>query len=564
MFFVDPAGDDSGPGTIERPFATLERARSAAAPGTVVNLRAGTHRLTEPFRLSAADSGVVYQAYGHGTAGQERVVISGGRRITGWRQGDDGVYRAETPGLATRQLYVSGRRAVRASIALDHHLTRTETGYVIDDPAPQSWQGEVEFVYRGAYPWSEARCQASRISGDERSTTITMAQPAFGWAARLYQSVITWEGPGAGESNGTDAPTSAENSPAFLTEGTFALSGGVLHYLPLPGEDFDDVVAPMLEMLLHARDVHDVAFRGITFAEATWLRPSTAEGFLHYHGNGYYDGGPLQTVTFAEGQGQVVIPGDSAAMPGNVIFENASRVTLEGCRFTRLGAVALEFRGDGADNVLRGSVVDEVSGGGVVIGSGARRHRLENNHIHHVGRDYHGSPAILLSGTRDTVVSHNQVNDVPHAGIVVYEGRGAQVLNNLVHDTMQVLADGGGIYLSGSQGTSHAGGALVRGNVVRDTITPYNFGLYTDYGAAWVTVQGNVVHRADAPVVLNVSPPLEHVAFIGNFWDADPGNPPEGVTLSGNTTLSEKAFGDDPTVADIVACAGLGDPHQVY
>ncbi|MFE3453806.1 right-handed parallel beta-helix repeat-containing protein [Nonomuraea sp. NPDC059194] len=561
MLFVDPTGDDSNPGTIERPFATLDRARQAAEPGDVVNLRAGTYRLTEPFLLTAADSGVVYQAYGYGTAVQEKVVISGGRQITGWRRGEDGVCRAEVPGLATRQLYVSGRRAARASITLDHRLTRTETGYVIDDPAPGAWQGEVEFVYRGAYPWSEARCQAARITGDESSTTVTMAQPAFGWATRLYQSVISWDGPGAGESNGADAPTSAENSPAFLTEGTFALAGGVLHYLPLPGEDLDDVVAPVLETLLHARDLRDVAFRGITFAEATWLRPSTPEGFLHYHGNGYYDGGALQTVTFAEGQGQVTVPGDSATMPGNVIFENVSGVTLEGCRFTRLGGVALEFRGDGADNVLLDSVIDEVSGGGVVIGSGARRHRLENNHVHHIGRDYHGSPAVLMSGTTDTVVAHNEVNDVPHAGIVVYEGRGAKVLNNLIHDTMQVLADGGGIYVAGSQGVSHASGALIRGNVVRDTITPYNFGLYTDYGAAWVTVQGNLVHRADSPVVLNVSPPLEHVAFIGNVWDADPGEAPEGVTLAENTTLPKEAFDDNPAVSDIVAGAGRVRPH---
>jgi Right handed beta helix region len=561
MIFVDPSGDDSGPGTVERPFATLDRARAAATPGTVVNLRAGTYRLATPLRLSADDSGAVYQAYGYGTAAQEKVVISGGRRITGWREGDDRVCRAQVPDLATRQLSVSGRPVPRAATAIEHHLSRTPTGYVIDAPEPQSWHGEVEFVYEGAYPWSEARCQVSEISGDERSTTVTMAQPAFDWATRLYQSVITWDGPGAGESNGTDAPTRAENSPAFLTEGTFALSGGVLHYLPLPGEDLDDVVAPVLETLVHAQDVHDLAFRGITFADATWLRPSTPEGFLHYHGNGYYDGGLLQTVTFADGEGQVTVPGDAATMPGNVIFENASRVTLEGCRFTRLGAVALEFRGDGADNVLRNSVIDEVSGGGVVIGDGARHHQVQNSHIHHVGRDYHGSPAILLSGTRDTVIAHNQVNDVPHAGIVVYSGRGAQVLNNLVHDTMQVLADGGGIYLAGSQGSSHASGALVRGNVVRDTITPYNFGLYTDYGAAWVTVQGNVVHRADTPVVLHVTPPLEHVAFIGNVWDADPGDPPDSVTLFDNTTLSESALDDDPTVADIVAAAGLCHPR---
>lgn len=557
MYFVDPSGDDSGPGTIERPFATLDRARAAATAGTVVNLRSGTHRLTKTFRLSAADSGVVYQAHGYGTAAQEHAVISGGRPVTGWSDTASGARRAEVPGLATRQLYVGGRRAERSAAAIEHALTRTGTGYVIDDPAPQEWQGDVEFVYRGAYPWSEARCPVERVSADGDSTTVTMAQPAFDRAARLYRSVISWDGPEAGEHNGVDAPTLVENSPAFLTAGTFALGGGVLHYLPHPGEDLDDVVAPVLETLLHVRGVHDVAFRGITFAEATWLQPSTPQGFLHYHGNGYYNGGELQTVTFAEGQGQVTVPGEAAAMPGNVVFEDCSRVTVEGCRFTRLGAVAVEFRGAGADNAVRGSEITEVAGGGLVIGEGAQGHRVENNRIHRVGCDYRGSPAVLVSGTSGTVIAHNRVGDVPHVGIVAYEGRGTHVLNNLVHDTMRVLADGGGIYLAGAQGDSHANGAVVRGNVVKDTITPYNFGLYTDYGATWVAVEGNVVYRADAPVVLNVSPPLEHVSFTGNYWDGDPGEAPEGVSLSGNTILPAEAFDDHPAVAEIAANAGL-------
>ncbi|GII96686.1 right-handed parallel beta-helix repeat-containing protein [Sinosporangium siamense] len=556
-FYVDPAGDDAAPGTIEQPFATLDRARAAAGPGSVITLRGGVHRLTAPLLLSAADSGIVFEAHGYGTAAQEDVVVSGGRRVTGWQRGEDGVHRAEVPGLATRQLYVSGRRAVRASIPLDLALTRTETGYVTGDPAPGAWGEGVEFVYRGVYPWSEARVQVERITSDGGSATITMAQPAFGWAARLYRAHITWDDPEAGESNGADSPTSAENSSAFLTEGTFALSGGVLHYLPLPGEDLGDVVAPVLETLLHARDVRDVAFRGVTFAEATWLRPSTPEGFLHYHGNGYYDGGALQDVVFADGQGRVTVPGeDSAAMPGNVVFENCSQITLEHCRFTRMGGVALEFRGGGVDNVVRDCTVDEVAGGGVVVDEGARGHRLVDNHIHHIGRDYSGSPAVLLSGTEGAVVEHNEVHDVPHAGIVAYAGRGTRVLHNLVHDTMQVLADGGGIYVSGSQGDSQGSGGLVRGNVVRDTVTPYNYGLYTDYGTAFLTVEGNVVHRADNPVVLHVSPPMENVEFVGNFWDADPGEAPEGVVLSGNTTLPEEAFGTDPSVAAIVAAAG--------
>lgn len=102
---------------------------------------------------------------------------------------------------------------------------------------------------------------------------------------------------------------------------------------------------------------------------------------------------------------------------------------------------------------------------------------------------------------------------MPHCGIVVGPGTGARILRNLVTDSMGTLADGGGIYVSGPQGDSPDNGAVVAGNVVKDTRTPYNFGLYTDYGAAWVTVEDNVVARADSTAVLQVSPPLENVVY---------------------------------------------------
>jgi hypothetical protein len=576
MLFVDPSGDDSNPGTIERPFATLDRARRAATPGTVVNLRAGVHRLSETFRLGADDSGVVYQAYGFGTAEQEEVVVSGGRPVTGWRLGADGVHRAELPGSPTRQLYVADRRTPRASIALDHGLSRTETGYVTDHSVPATWTGQVEFVYRGVYPWSEARLQASAISGEG----VTMAQPAFGWAGKLYHAIMPWEG----ESYGADRPTSAENSPAFLTEGTFAHADGVLHLMmpgageapsagkgpgaseapgvgrePGAGEESGAgastageapgtggaapgvVVVPVLETLLYAEGANDLAFRGITFAEAAWRRPSTPEGFLHYHGNGYYDGGETQVVTFAEGTAQVTVPGgDVPVIPGNVVVEGCSRMVFEGCRFTRMGGVALEFRGEGEGNVLRDSEIDDISGGGLIIGAGARDHRVENNRVHDVGVEYHGSPAVLMTGTTGTVVAHNEIADVPHNGIVVYKGSGAQILSNLVTRSMGTLADGGGIYLSEEQD-----GAVVKGNVVLDTLTPYNFALYADYGAAHITFEGNVVRRADQPVVLEVWPPLKDVSFIGNFFDKAPAAP--GAEWADTETDTET---DTDTAAD--------------
>ncbi len=611
-FYVAPGGRDTWPGTVRRPFATLPRARQAVRAATatmdadlIVHLRAGTYRLTETFELLATegDSGenshrVIYQAYGYGTDEQEEVVISGGREITGWQLHDPtrNVWRAEVGGLETRQLYVDGRRAPRAALAIHAlgSLTRTEAGYVVESRAPLSWPSpqDVEIVYAGAYPWAEARCGVAGVTQEGPSTVIAMAQPAFGWALQLYAGhhpTAPGQDPAwGGDHNGMDAPTSVENGLSFLTDpGTFVLDRSrpdrhLLFYIPRPGEDLAhaSVVAPVLETLVRGegtpdRPLHDVTLRGITFAHATWLRPSRPEGFLHFHAATYYDGGPTQRVTYAEGKGWVTAPASPPPLvPGNLVFEGSARILIEGNRFTHLGANALQLSRGNSNGVVRGNVFLDVSGGAVTLGEhapgaggGSRGNWIENNRVHEIGCEYHGSAGIQVTDTEDTAVAHNQVNDVPHCGIVVNGGetaRRAQVLDNLVYNTMQVLADGGGIYLTGNHGASYASGALVRGNVIHDTITSYNFGLYTDYGAQWVTVQANVVYRGDTPVVLQVSPPLRNLVFVGNFWDAEPAShdhPPETVVVGGNTTLPrdgfEQALAALPAGADIVAGAGL-------
>src|SRR5436309_1958329 len=68
-YYVAPAGSDGNPGTLEKPFATIQQAQKAVRhkPGSVV-LRGGAYYLAEPLIFRAADSGskaapLVYQAY---------------------------------------------------------------------------------------------------------------------------------------------------------------------------------------------------------------------------------------------------------------------------------------------------------------------------------------------------------------------------------------------------------------------------------------------------------------------------------------------------------------------
>src|ERR1700746_3002280 len=81
-YYVAPTGSDGNSGTLEKPFATIQRAQQAVRqkPGPVW-LRGGTYYLTQKLIFNAEDSGsqaapVVYQAFEN-----EQPVISGGVRL---------------------------------------------------------------------------------------------------------------------------------------------------------------------------------------------------------------------------------------------------------------------------------------------------------------------------------------------------------------------------------------------------------------------------------------------------------------------------------------------------
>ncbi|HCO96886.1 MAG TPA: hypothetical protein DIU00_23610, partial [Phycisphaerales bacterium] len=136
--FVSPDGSDANPGTIARPFATIQRAQKAvrSLAGTepvAVNLRRGTYYLAETIVFTPEDSGtqndpVVYKAYG-----KEPVRISGGRRLSlQWQEDKAGIQMAKIDrGIinsnAFDQLFVNGLRRQMARFP-----NRDPDAYVFD------------------------------------------------------------------------------------------------------------------------------------------------------------------------------------------------------------------------------------------------------------------------------------------------------------------------------------------------------------------------------------------------------------------------------------------------
>jgi Right handed beta helix region len=502
VLYVSPVGSGNicskaSPCSLTGGRDQVRRLKSNMTDDIVVYLRAGTYQLEVPFTLDATDSGsdryyVIYQAYR-----DERPVLSGGRTITGWSIADEekSIWKADIGrSFQTRQLYVNGRRAIRARSAGGlAGASRTPTGYTTTDSRIGTWGNpqDVEFVYR--VKWSETRCGVSSISG----TTITMKQPCFANATtHTFGPTI-------------DTPTYIENAYELLDQpGEWYLdrSSGTLYYLPRASEELStaNVVAPVLERLVRAagtldKPIHHIRFSGITFAYATWLRPSGNDGFAEVQANFTFTG-PRRAVSSTW-----------AKTPGNLTFRAAHHVSLVCNRFTHLGAAGLTFEYGSRDNIIAGNVFTDISATAIQVGDvddpfpppnqQSVRNQVVNNHIHDLPVEYHGGVGIWTGFVANTVIAHNKLENLSYSRISNGWGWSSpsysaqnRITRNLIHDHMQLLYDGGGIYSNGSQGTSLETGELVEGNVIYNQAHPYG-GIYLDDGSRYVTVTNNLIYN---------------------------------------------------------------------
>lgn len=191
---VSTKGDDAHDGSAERPVATIARAqllvRKLVAAGDVsavrVEIASGEYFLAETLRFAPIDSSLECPVTYAGTGGD--VVISGGFRVTEWRQGD-GHWEATIPPFeldgsnpssaiaqpTIRDLWINGRRGTRARAPNDGFYRVEEAGsdnrtsFVVA-PADllalaRPERAEVGFLH----DWSMSRIRLAAIDAATRS-----------------------------------------------------------------------------------------------------------------------------------------------------------------------------------------------------------------------------------------------------------------------------------------------------------------------------------------------------------------------------------------------------------
>lgn len=503
--YVSPQGRDAWSGTApapgaaaaDGPFATLARARDeirrlkAAGElrgGATVFVRGGTYALPETLVFTPDCSGepgapVTFAAYSN-----ETVVLSAGRRVTGWEV-KDGRWQASLPDVAAGtwsfgRLYVNNASRARPRLPRDGYFfirghlpsSPTVSGKNYDrflcgaGDVRESWSNPTDIELHLFHCWSTSRLRLQSVRGREVTATGSTFRSLSRGTRYLVENVKEALGqPGEWY---LDRPT------------------GTLTYLPLPGETADRavVVAPYLTRVLELRGdadrqtwVHDLVFRGLTFAHANWVTPPKGH-----------------CVSQAE-----------VSLEAGVLAQGARDCVFEACAFTHTGAYALELGQACKRCRVERCAFTDLGGGGVKIGEPASRGEDERVASHntvrdclfaHGGRTHPAAIGVWIGRSHHNLVEHNELFDFYYSGISVgwcwgyaptpaHDNRIAY--NRISWMPQEVLGDQAGIYTLGAQP-----GTVLHGNYIHDQYgVPWAVGIYLDEGSSEIRVTDNLVHR---------------------------------------------------------------------
>lgn len=521
-FYVAPGGSDANPGTMDRPFATLGRAQKAVrkklkssvvTTDVMVLIRGGTYRLDEPIAFGPEDSGtdqyaVIYAAYGN-----EEPLFSGGRRITGWRKVEDGLWQAHVPQVAAgqwwfRQLFTGCRRLTRSRYPNNEVYTiavpptnMTQVTLNRELPSQDVVGPDTEVVLFKL--WSIARVPIEKLDG----VTLSSAKP-MGWGEEVNRYHCN--------SVAEKETLYLEHSLAFVDQpGEWHLdrATGTLT-LMLTEEDNPNgmqIVAPRLEKLITIigqsdTPVQNLRLEKLRFEHTMWDLPEL--GYLGTQA-GYHDaGGTNQT--------RLRIP-----LPVAIQMSYTTNCRLERCVIAHIGASALGLGAGCQKNKIIGCEIFDIGGNGIHVGWRNRPEPLGtdwqdptdvpadnqviSNHVHGCGAEIFGAVGMLDALARSTRIAHNLVHDLPYTGLSIgwdwndqpTSQRDTIVEYNHIYDVMKALSDGGGIYTLGFQP-----GAVMRGNLVHNihggltSLWPedLNNGLFFDSCSIGYHVEGNIVY----------------------------------------------------------------------
>ena len=551
--WISPKGSDFNDGTRQSPKATLTSALRQAREwrrtednriqgGITIYMEGGTYAFHEPVFIRPEDSGTKESPTIIRSVGDEKVILSGGISIKGWKK-QGKVWVADVPAfngrpLDFRQLWVNGKKAVRARDVEDFEKMnricsvdeKNEILYVpavsirrLIDNKGKLKAKYAEMVLHQMWCVANLRIRSVEVQGD--SAAIRFHQP---------ESRIQFEHPWPRPMVTTDG----HNSAFYLTnarelqdvpgEWYHDMDARKVYYYPREGEKMQEakVIVPAVETLVRVegtvdRPVCHIRFEKITFSYTTWMRPSE-KGHVPLQAGMYLTDGyridPKMQRNYLnhplDNQGWLGRPAAAVRVVA------ARQIDFERCRFEHLGSTGLDYEEAVQGGVVRGCLFRDIAGNGLLVGSFSpaahethlpydpadrrevcTQQQINNCYFTEIGNEDWGCLAIAAGYVGDVNIEHNEISEVPYSGISLGWGwtqtvncmRNNRVHANLIHHYAKHMYDVAGIYTLGSQPKSY-----VTENCVHSIYKPgyvhdpnHWFYLYTDEGSSFITVRDN-------------------------------------------------------------------------
>ena len=551
--WISPKGSDFNDGTRQSPKATLTSALRQAREwrrtednriqgGITIYMEGGTYAFHEPVFIRPEDSGTKESPTIIRSVGDEKVILSGGISIKGWKK-QGKVWVADVPAfngrpLDFRQLWVNGKKAVRARDVEDFEKMnricsvdeKNEILYVpavsirrLIDNKGNLKAKYAEMVLHQMWCVANLRIRSVEVQGD--SAAIRFHQP---------ESRIQFEHPWPRPMVTTDG----HNSAFYLTnarelqdvpgEWYHDIDARKVYYYPREGEKMQEakVIVPAVETLVRVegtvdRPVCHIRFEKITFSYTTWMRPSE-KGHVPLQAGMYLtDGYRIEPKMQRDYLNHPLDNQGWLGRPAAAVRVVAARqIDFERCRFEHLGSTGLDYEEAVQGGVVRGCLFLDIAGNGLLVGSFSpaahethlpynpadrrevcTQQQINNCYFTEIGNEDWGCLAIAAGYVGDVNIEHNEISEVPYSGISLGWGwtqtvncmRNNRVHANLIHHYAKHMYDVAGIYTLGSQPKSY-----VTENCVHSIYKPgyvhdpnHWFYLYTDEGSSFITVRDN-------------------------------------------------------------------------
>ncbi len=480
--YVAPGGSDANPGTRAAPLASLGKAveMSRAVPaGDPRRIVVGGGKYYEvAVTLGPQDAGLTIEA-----ATGEKPVLYGGRLITGWQKDGDRFFAAPVPGTRDRKwdfrmLAVNGRFCPRARLPREGtftHLTEFKVPWM--GTTGGGWQRKptqdelttMQYKPEDLGPWLD-------INNAEITVYHSWDESVVGIASHDTENHVLRFSTPCGHPPGSFGIRTYVlwNVREGLTEpGQWYLdrTAEKVVYWPLEGEDMAsaEVLAPTTESIVRVAAGENAPAAGITLRGLTFSVTNT----------------PLVAGGFGAGR-----------FAGAVAAYRAENCVFEGLTVINVGGQGIK-----ADNCpgLRVERCDVSSAGACGIMARNGDCVLADNYVHHIGLSYPSAIALWGGGKsgKGQLITHNEVHDVPYTGISC-GGDDHVVEDNLIYRCMQVMRDGGGIYITFGRRVT------CRSNFVHDVLfdgTNTANAYYLDEQAEDCLVEGNLSLRSGSPLL---------------------------------------------------------------